>query len=258
MNEETTKIERLQQLIARTIARESKERLLLVGGFRYRLLDKSIRQSMDIDYHYTEDLEKTKEALLSLFQRRLLPEVKREFGMDGSALDRPDPEKSGFVQTIELSFYKQDERIEIPVDLMAMTILDKPQTRVTGGTVYLTASDADMVESKILALVSRIYLQDRDILDLFLFRNFLVSDSADRLRKKMKMLDIPQEGLEKLIESLQKNRSVHLKNIDKIIDERVDENMQSALRMNDGVVSLFDSVLEILKNYSNKSIKDRQ
>jgi len=249
MNEETTKIERLQQLIARTIARESGERLLLVGGFRYRLLDKSIRQSMDIDYHYLGDLEKTKETLLSLFQRRLFPEVKREFGMDGSALDGPDPEKSEFVRTIELSFYKPGERIEIPVDLMAITCLDKPETRIIGGTVYLTASDADMVESKILALVSRIYLQDRDVVDLFLFRNFLLPDSADRLQKKMKILDIPQDDLKKLIESLQKNRSVHIKNIDKIIDERVDENMQSALRMNDGVVSIFNSVLEILTDF---------
>jgi hypothetical protein len=69
----------------------------------------------------------------------------------------------------------------------------------------------------------------------------------------MELLDIHQNDLEKLIESLQKNRSVHIKNLDKIIDERVDEYMQSVIRMNDGVVSIFDSVLEILSDF-NKQI----
>ena len=252
MNKEITKIERLQQLIAQTIARESGERLLLVGGFRYRLLNKSIRQSMDIDYHYLENLEKTKNALVSLFQRRLFPEVKREFGLNGSALERPDPENPERMQTIELSFYNSEERIEIPVDLMTISCLDKPEVRVISGTVYLTASEADMVESKFLALLSRLFFQNRDLLDLFLFKDFLLSNSADRIRDKMKMLNLNPDEITNLIDSLQKNRSVHIKNLGKIIDERVDENIRDKIKMNDGIVSVFNSVLEIIINLSNQ------
>ena len=258
MDKELTRIEQLQQLIAQTIARESGERLLLVGGFRYRLLNKSIRQSMDIDYHYSGNLEKTKHALLSLFQRRLFPEVKREIGMDGSALERPDPENQERMQTIELSFYNSEERIEIPIDLMTITCLDKPETRITRGTVYLTASDADMVESKILALMSRIYSQDRDLLDLYLFGDLLLPESANRLQQKMKTLTIDRGELTKAIESLQKNRSVHIRNLDKIIDERVDKNMQDTLRMNGGAASIFDSALKILSDLDDQIKKGQK
>jgi hypothetical protein len=252
MDKETTKIERLQQLIAQTIARESGERLLLVGGFRYRLLNKSIRQSMDIDYHYLENLEKTKNALMTLFQRRLFPEVKREFGMEGSARERPDPENPERMHTIELSFYNSEERIEIPIDLITIACLDKPEVRVTGGTVYLTSSDADMAESKILSLMLRIYFQDRDLLDLFLFKDFLLSNSANRIREKMKMLNVNPDEITNLIDSLRKNRSVHIKNLGKIIEERVDENVRDKIKMNDGIVSVFNSVLEIITNLSNQ------
>jgi hypothetical protein len=251
MDEEITVIERLQQLIAQTIARASEKRMLLVGGFRYRLLDKSIRQSMDIDYHCEEDLGQTLKSLISLFQRRLLPEIRRDFGLEGTVFEEAKREESDMVKTISLSFHKPGvpgSSIEILIDLLTIPCLDRPETRTKGGSVYLTASDADMVESKILALMSRIFFQDRDLLDLFLFKDFLLSDSAIRLQRKMEILHLQYVHFTELIESLEKNRSLHLKNLNKIIDEQVDRNMQADLKMNDGVNLIFDSVEKILSD----------
>lgn len=245
MNEQIATIERLQQLIAQIIARESGEKLLLIGGFRYRLLDKSIRQSMDIDYHCSGNSEKIKESLVSLFQRRLFPEVKREFRMDCSIHDR-----SELVITLELSFYNQKERIEIPVDIVTIPCLDTPETRTIGGTIYLTASDADMVESKIIALMSRSYFQTRDMVDLYLFRNFLLPESMGRVQIKMINLGLSKEHANKLVKDLEKNRAFHMRNLDKVIDERIDKNMVLLIRMNNGVDSILDFTIETLHKLS--------
>jgi hypothetical protein len=243
MNEQISTIERLQRLIAQTIARESGEKLLLIGGFRYRLLDKSIRQSIDIDYHCSGYSEKLKESLLSLFQRRLFPEVKRELRMECSVYD-----KSELFITLELSFYNQRARIEIPVDIVTIPCLDAPETRTVGGTIYLTASDADMVESKIIALMSRSFFQTRDMVDLYLFKSFLLPESMDRVQRKMSTIGLSKDHLHAVINDLQKNRAFHIRNLDKVIDERIDTNMRPHIRMNNGVDSILDFAVEILHN----------
>jgi hypothetical protein len=245
MNEQISTIERLQRLIAQTIARESGEKLLLIGGFRYRLLDKSIRQSIDIDYHCSGYSEKLKESLLSLFKRRLFPEVKRELQMECSVDD-----KSELFITLELSFYNQRERIEIPVDIVTIPCLDAPETRTVGGTIYLTASDADMVESKIIALMSRVCFQIRDILDLYLFRSFLLPESMDRVQKKMSAIGLGKDHLDTVINDLQKHRAFHVRNLDKVIDERIDTTMRPIIRMNNGVDSILDFAIETLRKLS--------
>jgi|WetSurMetagenome_2_1015567.scaffolds.fasta_scaffold68510_2 hypothetical protein len=245
MNEQLSTIERLQRLIAQTIARESGEKLLLIGGFRYRLLDKSIRQSIDIDYHCPGDLEKIKIPLLSLFQRRLFPEVKREIGMECSFLD-----KSELFITLELSFYNQRERIEIPVDIVTIPCSDAPETRTVGGTIYLTASDADMVESKIISLMSRSFFQTRDMVDLYLFKSFILPESMDRVQQKMITIGLTKEHADTLIKDLQKNRAFHVRNLDKVIDERIDKNMRPLIRMNNGVDSILDFAMETLRKIS--------
>jgi hypothetical protein len=245
MNDQLATIERLQQLIAQLIARESREKILLIGGFRYRLLDKSIRQSVDIDYHTSGNFERIKESLLSLFQRRLFPEVRRELRMDCSVHDR-----SELVITLELSFYNKKERVEIPVDVLTIPCSDAPETRTIGGTIYLTASDADMVESKIIALMSRSCFQTRDMVDLYLFKDYLIPESRDRVRRKMQTLDLSKERLNKLIRDLEKNRAFHFRNLDKVIDDRIDKNMVSLIRMNNGVDSILDFTIETLNKLS--------
>ena len=55
--------------------------------------------------------------------------------------------------------------------------------KTIAGTVFLTVSDADMIESKILACLNRPFFQVRDILDIFLFQDTLSHDTPVRLSK---------------------------------------------------------------------------
>lgn len=44
-------------------------------------------------------------------------------------------------------------RIEIPIDIIRIECLDPPTVRTADGIVYRTVSNADMIESKVLAFV---------------------------------------------------------------------------------------------------------
>ncbi len=51
--ERTQIIEEIQKMAAKIVATHPADnRLLLIGGFRYRLLDASARASVDLDYHW--------------------------------------------------------------------------------------------------------------------------------------------------------------------------------------------------------------
>src|SRR6266498_5391735 len=77
--------DRLQRVIARMIATSpAGVNLLLIGGFRYRLLDNSQRFSVDIDYHWGGDLEAKQQELLAFCRRVILGQVRRELGYEGS------------------------------------------------------------------------------------------------------------------------------------------------------------------------------
>jgi hypothetical protein len=256
MNENKEEIEKLQQLTAHIVATNAPgEGLLLVGGFRYRLLNDSVRMSMDIDYHCSRDFNQKQAALVSLFQRRLLPDVKRNFGFEGMVSVAPELDKSPIAKTVELAFFKTDvpsSRIEIPVDLTIVCCLDGPENRTKNGTVFLTVSDADMVESKILSLMLRSSIKQRDLLDLFLFKSSLAPDSAVRLQQKMHVLGIMPEAIGRLLGSLKKNRPVHIKALDSILDSQVDDGARKAIRLTGGPGPIFDIVFDILNNYYTK------
>jgi len=68
--------------------------------------------------------------------------------------------------------------------------MDLPVVSTVAGTVYLTASDADMIEGKVIALLNRTFVEGRDIIDLFLFHDQLVADAAERLKAKFGSLHI--------------------------------------------------------------------
>ena len=146
-------IERIQTLTVRILATHPAGcGLCLVGGFRYRLLNESARASSDIDYHWEGDLQSKQEEIIDLFRSKLLPEVKRQFSYDGDVRPAMGPDaESPVVRTVDLAFYRAQEpgsRIEIPVDIMSVARLDPPMVRTVEGTVLLTVSDADMIESK--------------------------------------------------------------------------------------------------------------
>jgi hypothetical protein len=86
---QTNRIEtdRLQKVVARLVATSpAGVSLLLIGGFRYRLLNNSQRFSVDIDYHWEGNLEAKQRELLALCRRVILGQVRRELGYEGSVL----------------------------------------------------------------------------------------------------------------------------------------------------------------------------
>lgn len=115
-------VEAIQKIIARHVATHPVGRnLALIGGFRYRFLDASVRISNDIDYHWDGDLEEKQRKLIDSFRSGLLLEVSRLLGYSGnvSAHSGPDTD-SPVVRVVDLSFWKDGvpySQIEIPVEV---------------------------------------------------------------------------------------------------------------------------------------------
>jgi hypothetical protein len=252
MNGDTvTLIERIQLIAVRILATHPEGRgLCLVGGFRYRLLNESARASNDIDYHWEGDLQRKQMEIVDVFRTRLLPEVKRQLGYDGDVRPATGPEaESPVVRTVELAFYRVAEpgsRIEIPVDIIAVARLDTPMVRTVQGTVFLTVSDADMIESKILACLARPFLQVRDVLDIFLFRDALRPDSPVRLSQKLSKLALPPAEAIDRLNRLANNRSVHIRGIERLLDEQVKLAVTDNLRAAGGAAMIWDCVMCLL------------
>jgi hypothetical protein len=244
-------IERIQLIAARILATHpAGQGLCLVGGFRYRLLNESARVSSDIDYHWEGDLPRKQMEIVDVFRTKLLPEVKRQLAYDGDVRPAAGPEvESPAVRTVELAFYRVAEpgsRIEIPVDILDVARLDRPTVRTVQGTVFLTVSDGDMIESKILACLARSVLQVRDVLDLFLFQGDLRPDTPRRLSQKLSKLAMPPvEAIERL-GRLAKNRTVHVRGMERLLDEQVNPAVAANLRIAGGGAMIWDSVMGLL------------
>lgn len=244
-------IERIQKLAAGLIAASpAGHRLCLIGGFRYRLLSHSCRTSLDIDYHWDGSLDGKQMEIVDLLRSKLLPEVKRRFGYEGTVYQATGPDAdSAFVRTVMAAFCRTGEapdRIELPVEITNIPCLDAPVVRTVSGTVYLTTSDADMIESKVIALFNRVFLEERDILDLFLFQDSFVADSANRLRTKFVILQFSPAAVSDRCVRLLTNRVVHVRAIDEIIDDQVDVAVAANLKAAGGGNMIFDAVVALL------------
>ncbi len=246
-----TIVEDCQRLIARCLASNPAGRgLLLIGGFRYRLLDHSPRRSLDIDYHWGGLLAEKQGEIVSLFRRKLAPELKRRFGLEvevfpGRAIDKQF-DRVKVVEVVLFRIRPRPLRIEIDLDITAVDLDDPPEVRTAGGVIYPTISDRDMVENKLAALFDRVFLQARDFLDVYLFRDSLTPDSLQRIRRKLNRRGISPERLRDRFEKIEDNRDVHLKSLDKIIEEQVDYPAAENLRAAGGAPIIFDNVIAIL------------
>ena len=243
--------EQIQTLAARVIATQpAGHQLYLIGGFRYRLLDASCRTSVDIDYHWEGDLDKKQAEVVEVLRKRLLPDVKRQLDYDGDVRPASGPAaESPAVRIVEMAFYRLAERgsrIEIPLEITHIPLLDPPVVRTVAGTVFLTVSDADMIESKVIALFNRVFLEARDILDLFLFQDSLVTDSAKRLRMKFVTLQISPASVSERFARLLTNRVVHARAIDEIIADQIDAAVAANLKVAGGGAMIFDAVVALL------------
>jgi hypothetical protein len=207
---------------------------------------------MDIDYHWDGDLGRKQSEIMELLRAKLVPEVKRRFGYDGDVQNASGPDaESSFVKTVAMAFYrigKAGERIEIPVEITSISCMDLPVVRTASGTVYLTASDADMIESKVIALFNRPFVEARDIVDLFLFQDGLVGDSARRLQTKFAGLRISPKSVADRYSRLLTNRAVHARAVDEIIDGQIDSAVAANLKASGGGDMVFDAVVAVLKD----------
>ncbi|MFA5042799.1 MAG: hypothetical protein WC381_08075 [Kiritimatiellia bacterium] len=251
--ERTKLVENIQRLAIGLIAiNPVGHKLCLIGGSRYRLLNRSCRISLDIDYHWDGDLESKQTEVLELLRAKLVPEVKRRFGFDGDVRKATGPDAdSPCVKTVTAAFYRTGEareRIEIPVEITSIPCMDSPVVRTMAGVVYLTASDLDMIESKVMALFNRPFLAERDIVDIFLFQDSFVHDSARRLKAKFAGLHMSPESVSDRYNKLRINRAVHVRAIEEIIANQIDTSVAANLEASGGGEMVFDTVVAILKN----------
>jgi predicted nucleotidyltransferase component of viral defense system len=150
-----------------------------------------------------------------------------------------------------MAFYRLTEpgsRIEIPLEITHIPRFDPPTVRTVAGTVFLTVSDADMIESKIVALVNRHFTQARDILDVFLFQDRLPPDAAGRLWQKFGELPLSPTDVRERLNRLLAASSVHVREIERILDAQVAPVVAANLRVAGGAAMIWDRVVELLKD----------
>ncbi len=250
-------VERVQRLAATILATHPVgHQLCLIGGFRYRLLNASARASSDIDYHWEGDLQRKQVEIVDVLRSKLLPEVKRQFGYDGDVRPGAGPEESPAVRIVATAFYRVAEpgsRIEIPIEITSVVRLDAPVVRTIAGTVFLTVSDADMIESKILALLNARYCRVRDVLDIFLFQDALLPDAPARLSQKLRELAIPLADAIKKLDRFALNRAVHVRETERLLGEQVAPAVTANLRAAGGGAMVWDSVIRLLRDTLSKA-----
>ncbi|MGA2031475.1 MAG: nucleotidyl transferase AbiEii/AbiGii toxin family protein [Thermoguttaceae bacterium] len=250
--------ERIQTLAATILATNPVGyQLCLIGGFRYRLLNASARTSTDIDYHWEGDLGRKQVEIVDVLRRKLLPEVKRQFGYDGDIRPGAGPEaESPAVRIVETAFYRPAEpgsRIEIPIEITRVARLDAPLVRPIAGTVFLTVSDADMIESKILALLNSRFSRVRDVLDIFLFQDALPSDAPARLSQKCRQIELPVADAIERLDRLETSRAVHVRELERLLAEQVAAAVAANLRAAGGAAMIWDTVMRLLHGTLKKA-----
>lgn len=242
--------ERIQKIIARAIATSpSGNKLCLIGGFRYRLLDRSARVSQDLDYHWGGDLVAKQAELLSLLTQHVIPEVRRQLGYEGDARTAAPADESDWLRAVHLAFWQPGvpfSRLEIPVEVTRIECHDRPLVKVVDGTVYLTTSDADMVESKVIALFRRQVIEHRDLCDLFLFADRMLPDSPARLKQKLAAAGVSDSIIEQRLTFLAANRVYHARSIDQVVRTQLDAPAADAITAAGGGEMILDAVLSLL------------
>ena len=243
--------DRLQRIVAKTIATSpAGVNLLLIGGFRFRLLDQSQRFSADIDYHWGGDLDAKQGELLQLCRRSILTQVRRELDYEGSASIRKGPEADApNARFLDLRFWKKGASFEVPIEITRILCLDPPIIRTVEGTVHATPSDADVIESKLIAIVNRLFIQHRDLVDLFLYADKLRPDSRIRLEKKIKKLGLSRESITRRLRDLEENQDYHSGSIQKVLIEQMDSVVAQQMDAGGGGKAVLSATLELLQKH---------
>ncbi len=246
-------LERIQRIAARVIATNPAGRnLLLIGGFRYRLLNQSARLSRDVDYHWAGDLDEKQQDLLKVSRRVLVPRVRRDLGYAGDAKVPTGPEfESVNARFIELRFWKPSstaDQLVLPLEITRIVCLDPATVRTAEGVVYPTPSDLDLIEGKILAVLNRVFVEHRDFVDIFLYGDHLSKDSPERLREKLKELQLDPAPVRKRLEALQQNLDYHSRAVQAVIDTQLDAATATQVNDGGGGAMMFRHALQLIES----------
>jgi hypothetical protein len=242
----------LQRITARIVAMNpAGHRLLLIGGFRYRLLDRSARFSVDVDYHWEGDLAQKQGELLRLCRRLVLAQARRELGCDGTAdlPTGPDAE-SPSARFVELRFWKLPvggSQIILPLEITRIACLDPATIRTAGGVVYPTPSDLDLIEAKVIAAINRSFIAHRDFMDIFLYGDCLTPDSPRRLGEKLEKLHIDGGSVRKRLDDLQQNLEYHARAVQGVIDSQLEPAPAAQINAGGGGRKVFGRALELIQ-----------
>jgi hypothetical protein len=119
---------------------------------------------------------------------------------------------------------------------------DPPKAYTAEGAIVLTVSDQDMVESKVVALFSRLYYQPLDVLDIYLFSHFVGHDSAARITEKLKSVVSPK-AVERRLAEIDRYQEGYCREFDQEIDKTVDQEAAQRLKAAGGAEMILSQVL---------------
>jgi hypothetical protein len=247
-------IEKIQRMAVRIVATNpAGHNLLLIGGFRYRLLDRSARFSGDIDYHWEGDLGGKQAELLRLSRRTVVPQVRRELGYGGTADIPTGPEaESPNARFVELRFWKLGvaaSQIVVPLEITRIICLDPATIRTAEGIVYPTPSDTDLIEGKIVAVLNRLVLAHRDLVDIFLYGDRLRADSPRRLQEKLEKLHVDPASVRRRLDDLGQNVEYHSRTVQAILDSQLDPVVAAQINAGGGGKTVFSRALQFVQSH---------
>jgi hypothetical protein len=147
---------------------------------------------------------------------------------------------------VDLRFWKGAALIEIPLEITQIVCLDPSIIRTVGGTVHPTPSDADLIESKLIAVLNRTFLQHRDLVDIFLYGDKLRPDSSARVKRKFAKMGLHPEMLAQRLKDLRENREYHATAIQKVIDQQMEPTVAQQMNSGGGGRAVLDSALTLI------------
>jgi hypothetical protein len=256
MTPERDQVETLQRLVAETIAKSHVGvGLCLIGGFRLRLLDNSARWSTDIDYHWDGDLAAKQAELVAALRKELVPRVRQITGWACTIEAQPESEADArLVRTVEVTMHAEAGSIVIPVDVLNIPCADSPETRTLRGTVYLSVSDEDVIESKILSVMGpRVAV--RDLVDLALYESALRPDSRDRVLTKLEQLHPSPVSIEAGVARLRRDLERYVASATQIIKSQMDPASARQILDHDGVRDLVTRAIRIVEDHAAEYVK---
>ncbi len=221
--------------------------MYLIGGLKFYLLNNSPRLSNDIDFHYEKDLAIKKNELKAFILNSFLPMMKRDHNITGHILPNHPEEESINLKVIHIFLTQEDKTsFDLPIEITKIICFDKKNIETFNGKIIGVVSNADLIESKVIAFFSRYYFQARDLVDIWLFKNMFLKDSGKRIFKKLNLLSIDNKTIKNKITDLKNNKTYHTKQIKEVFLTQTSEQINSQIENAGGFNVVLDQIINIL------------